>query len=362
MNDDMQEMVAQSVGRLFGDLVTSQALEAFATQGAFEELWQACVVAGLDRATAREAHGGIGAAFTETAALLHAVGYHAAPVPLADSLVAHALLAAADIAPPDEGICVPLDMHGQPPPRWQRARGGHGTLNARVAEVPWGRVAQWGVARIDAPEGCHTLLLDLRGATVQRTPRPQMAREPHADLLLEGSPVVAAGPCGDAAGLQQLRVLGALARSAQIVGALERVLALGVAYANERVQFGKPIGQNQAVQQMLAAVGGQVAAARTAVRVACGAPVPQAFDVAVAKVRAGEAAGIAAATVHQVHGAIGVTAEHPLHHFTQRLWAWRAEYGSDAHWARELGRWAIAAGPQALWPAIVERRMVTGLR
>ncbi len=362
MNHEMHVMIAQSVQRLFGDLVTPAALEAFASKGAYTELWQACIDAGLDRATAREAHGGIGAAFTETAALLHAVGYHAAPVPLADSLVAQALLADAGIAPPDEGICVPLDMHGQTPPRWQPARTGQGRLNARVAEVPWGCVAQWGVGRIDAPDGCHTVLVDLRGATVQRTPRPQMAREPHADLLLEGTPVMATGPCGDTGGVRQPRLLGALARSAQIVGALERVLALGVAYANERVQFGKPIGQNQAVQQMLASMGGQVAAARTAVQVACAVPVPQAFDVAVAKVRAGEAAGIAAATVHQVHGAIGVTAEHPLHHFTQRLWAWRAEYGSEAHWARELGRWAIAAGPEALWPLIVERRTVASLR
>ncbi len=364
MNHEMHAMVAESVERLFGDLVTPSTLEDFASKGAYTELWQACIDAGLDRATAHEAYGGIGAAFTEAAALLQAVGYHAAPVPLADSLVAHALLASADIMPPDAGLLVPLDIQEPTEVRWQRARAraGQGTLAAQVANVPWGRVAQWGVACIDAPEGCHTLLVDLRGDCIRRTPRPQMAHEPHADLLLEGAEVIAAASCAEAAGVSRPRMMGALARSAQIVGALERVLALGVAYANERVQFGKPIGQNQSLQQMLAAVGGQVAAARTAVRVACSTPAPQAFDVAVAKVRTGEAAGIAAANVHQVHGAIGVTAEHVLHHFTQRLWAWRAEYGSDAHWARELGRGTIAAGPKALWPGIVGRRAGNGPR
>lgn len=354
MNHEMQQMVAETVQRLFGDLVTPAALEAFVAHGSHEALWQACTEAGLDRATAHENHGGIGAAFTETAAVLHAVGYHAAPVPLADNLVAHALLADTDIAPPESGILVPLDLSGSSNVRWHQTREGQGTLTATVSNVPWGQVAHWGVARVASPEGCHTVLVNLRSA--QRTARPQMAHEPHADLQLEGAQVVAAAPCADVDGMAQPRLLGALARSAQIEGAMERVLSLGVAYANERVQFGKPIGQNQAIQHSLATVGGQVAAARTAVRVACGVPRANAFDIAVAKVRAGEAAGIAAATVHQVHGAIGVTAEHMLHHFTQRLWSWRAEYGSDAHWARELGRWAIAAGPEALWPALVARR------
>jgi len=350
MNHEMHEMIAESVQRLFGDLVTPTALDAFAGRGSYEGLWQACVDAGFDRATAHQAYGGIGAKFTETATLLHAVGYHAAPVPLADSLVAHALLAAAEIEPPDAGIVVPLGLDAGAT-RWQQ------TVTARAANVPWGAVAQWGVACIETPGGCQVLLVDLRGAATLRTPRPQMAHEPQADVQLEAAPVAAVAPCAMDASHPLL--LGALARSAQIVGALERVLILGVVYANERVQFGKPIAQNQVLQQMLSAVGGHAAAARTAVQVACGTPEPNTFDVAVAKVRAGEAAGVAAATVHQVHGAIGITAEHVLHHFTQRLWAWRAEYGSEAQWARRLGEWAIGMGPEALWPAIVDRRAGT---
>jgi acyl-CoA dehydrogenase len=286
------------------------------------------------------------------ATLLHAVGYHAAPVPLGDSLVAHSLLASAGIEPPDAGIVVPLELDVSVP-RWQQS------LTGRAANVSWGAVAQWGVACIDTPEACQVLLVDLRGSTTLRTPRPQIAHEPHADLQLGAAPVVATAPCATDA--SQLLLRGALARSAQIVGALERVLTLGVTYANERVQFGKAIAQNQVLQQMLSVVGGHVAAARTAVQVACGTPEPKTFDVAVAKVRAGEAAGVAAATVHQVHGAIGITAEHVLHHFTQRLWAWRAEYGSEAQWARKLGQWAIEVGPEALWPAIVDRRGGTSL-
>jgi len=53
-----------------------------------------------------------------------------------------------------------------------------------------------------------------------------------------------------------------------------------------------------------------------------------------------------------MHGAIGFTREHALHHFTQRLWAWRSEFGNDRYWAGRLGREVARAGAQALWPRI----------
>jgi alkylation response protein AidB-like acyl-CoA dehydrogenase len=126
-----------------------------------------------------------------------------------------------------------------------------------------------------------------------------------------------------------------------------------VTYANERVQFGRPIGKQQAVQQMLAILAGQVAACGGAADIA-----GTAFDtldlmaIAAAKVRAGEAVSIAAPIAHQVHGAIGFTEEHRLHFFTRRLWAWRDEFGSERHWSAILGRHAISAGSDGLWPLV----------
>ena len=163
---------------------------------------------------------------------------------------------------------------------------------------------------------------------------------------------------------QPVWTLGALARSAMLVGALESVLEQAVRYAGERVQFGKPIAKNQAIQHSLALLAGDVAAARMAALVAAadapGGGVGTAcrtarFSVAVAKVRAGEAATRGAAIAHQVHGAIGFTHEHALHFATRRLWAWRAEFGGDAQWAEELGRAAIQARSGGFWPGLTRR-------
>jgi len=67
--------------------------------------------------------------------------------------------------------------------------------------------------------------------------------------------------------------------------------------------------------------------------------------VAAAKLRAGEAGQIVAALAHQVHGAIGFTDEHSLHHFTKRLWSWRDEFGTERDWSRALGKAALKGGP-----------------
>jgi len=59
---------------------------------------------------------------------------------------------------------------------------------------------------------------------------------------------------------------------------------------------------------------------------------------------------------HEVHGAIGFTYEHALHFATRRLWAWRAEFGDETHWARVLGEGVLARGADALWADVTARR------
>ena len=77
-----------------------------------------------------------------------------------------------------------------------------------------------------------------------------------------------------------------------------------------------------------------------------------AAEVAIAKIRVGEAAGNGAAIAHQVHGAMGFTYEHSLHQATRRLWSWREEFGNEAHWADRLGHMVAARGADALWPFV----------
>jgi acyl-CoA dehydrogenase len=138
-------------------------------------------------------------------------------------------------------------------------------------------------------------------------------------------------------------------------GVLERVLEMSVGYAKERKQFGRPIGGFQAIQHTLAVMAGHVAAALRATDAAIAALPGERFavQVAVAKSRVGEAAGVVAEMAHQVHGAMGFTHEHQLHHFTRRLLAWRDEYGRETYWQQRIGRRVAGGGADAMWDFIV---------
>lgn len=154
----------------------------------------------------------------------------------------------------------------------------------------------------------------------------------------------------------RILAFAALIRAAQMAGALERVLMLTVDYARTRKQFGKPIGQFQAIQQQLAILAGQTASASVAAAHAFRRWRHQDFVMlaAAAKIRAGEAAGAAISIAHQTHGAIGITYEHELHFATRRLHAWRTEFGAEAFWAGRLGIWAAELGPEDLWARITK--------
>jgi hypothetical protein len=142
----------------------------------------------------------------------------------------------------------------------------------------------------------------------------------------------------------------AMAGASVLTGAMMRAMAMAIEWAGTRVQFGRPIGQFQAIQHSLALAAEELAASRAALDWAAqelevGRPMPAA---AIAKARAAEAAGKVAAITHQVHGAIGFTAEFSLFRSTQQLWLWRDRWGDEHHWNAWLGRQALAAGPDGL--------------
>jgi acyl-CoA dehydrogenase len=208
-------------------------------------------------------------------------------------------------------------------------------------------------------EGLRVGCVEAGGAPL--SPGYNLAREPRDTLDIAGRPV----RWGDAPmSGDVLTLYGAMLRTAQMAGALDAILELAVTYANQRVQFGRPIGQFQVIQQELARLAGLVAAAGSAAEAAAraaseatdgftgvvGAAGDPTLEIAAAKVVGGDAAEHGPRIAHQVHGAIGFTYEHSLHFATRRLWSWRAEFGGESHWAAALGRHVTARGADALWP------------
>lgn len=350
--DETREMLAATADRLLAPHCTpAKLLEA---EGGIWPalLWAALEQAGLTRALLPATLGGADLDPEQALWLVRIAGRHAAPVPLAETLMAGWLLAGAGLAVPDGPLTI---LPFQPADYPALVRAGVGwRLTGLARRVPWGRHAIAAAALLEVEGQVSVALVPATGWSA--VPGANLALEPRDDLTLDAqleSEAVAPAPGGiDRATLHRF---GAAMRSLAIAGALETVLALSVEYAQQRVQFGRPIGKFQAIQQNLASLAGQCMAAQAAGDIAAEsftAGLPLAA-IAAAKLRAGEAAGVAAGIAHQVHGAIGFTQEHRLHFFTKRLWSWRDEFGGESEWGLVLGRLAAAAGADRLWPDLI---------
>jgi acyl-CoA dehydrogenase len=142
----------------------------------------------------------------------------------------------------------------------------------------------------------------------------------------------------------------ALLNAARITGAIRWIFERTTTYATERIQFGKPIGKQQAVQQMLALLADHMLAGTAITDAAAATPSPRL--IAAARARLGEASDCAIEVGHQVHGAIGFTREYALNYRTRNLMLWRDQYGSVLEWKANLARLFIGVSRDELWPAI----------
>lgn len=325
--DETTTLVIETAGRIFADHADKLTLDA-AERGEFPTgLWQALEDNGFTMIGTADS----GTGLSEVFAVLKLAGQYALPVPLAETLIGNVMLSESEIAPP--GGVTGFAIAGE------------------LLDVPWARVAGQLICVESSIE--DQARLRLFGADqLNITEATNMAGEPRDQVRLSGEPqrdVI--HPTRTATEVELLMALG---RAALMAGAMEGVLALSVQYSLERKQFGRAIAKFQAVQHQLAIMAGEVAAASRAADGAVQRLGTDAFaaGVAVAKSRAGDAAGIVAEIAHQVHGAMGFTYEHQLHHLTRRTWAWREEYGAEPIWQRRLGREVVAAGADGVWDFI----------
>lgn len=292
-------------------------------------LWDELEKIGVTLLTVPEERGGGGGDLRTAVEVLRVLGRHAAAVPLAETalLAGWLLSGCGERVPPGPLTAVLAD--GSP---------------AVLPRVPWAGHAA-GLVILTADE-----VLYAPRAAYDVEERTNLAGEPRDTVRLREPGSLRRHPAP--AGAQEFRERGALARAALMAGAMERALDLSVRYAKEREQFGRPLAAFQAVQGHLAEMAGETLLAAVAVQAA--AQSPRGLPVAAAKAAAGEAAGTVCRLAHQIHGALGITGEHPLRHATTRLWAWRDEFGGEAEWAERAADHALAAGGPGLWPLLTE--------
>ncbi|MFJ7496076.1 acyl-CoA dehydrogenase family protein [Streptomyces sp. NPDC097727] len=344
--EELRSAVRAVLGRHAGD-------------AAWRPLTEQIGVAGL---AVPEAYGGAGCGAREVHVVMEELGRELSPVPYLGSavLVVQALLASGD-----EAACARL-LPGL-------------ASGAVVGALAWAERGSWdpSVVRAEATPGpgemwritgtkehvldgarAEVLLVAARsgagvslfevsgdGASTDREPTVTMdSTRTQARVVLTGAMgrLVGAEGEGDRV-LPHVLELACTALAAEQVGAASRCLELTLAYAEERVQFGRPIGSFQAVKHRLADAYVLVESARSAAlgasfAAAAGAP-EQTRCAAAAKSACSEAFSAVAGEMIQLHGGIGMTWEHDAHRYFKRAHGSAQLFGPPA-WHRER----LAAG------------------
>lgn len=326
-------MLAEMIQRLF-ERSLDDAAQASAREGQWlGALWAEIEEMGLPLALLTEEQGGFGLSPAEQGEALRLLGSLAVPLPVAETMGANRLLALAGL---------PLAGGAAGLAREDALKLEGGRLTGTVARVAWGE-------HLD----CLALAV---GDTLYRVPRSGWSvAEAGSALNYHPRPTLAIDWQVDAsAPLPRCPLAeGATLRAFQIAGALETALDLSLAHTQTRVQFGKPLSKNQAVQHELAKLAGELACATAAADLAGDALARgDVLGVAAGSLRAREAAGAGASIAIQAHGAIGFTREHRLHLYATSLWTWRDEFGGQVQWAKLLGAAALDAGGRGYWPMV----------
>ena len=346
-SEDAGDELAALLEDLLTESCTAESVET-AENGWSEELWAALAELGLTAVGVDEDAGGSGGTLFDAAAVVRIGAAFAAPLPLGHTL----------ITGPAARRLFGLEHRDGPTAVGTtgavrvRVDGDDVSIEGTVTDVPYGRFVQNLILLGADDRSEYAVEIDAR--SVEWAHDVNLAGEPRDSAVVSVAVRVADAGRAPAGAIEGVRDAEALALSWAMVGALEKVRDLTVSYTSQREQFGRALSSFQAVKQLTAEIGGEVAVSAAAVSAATSV-----FDdtagFAVAAARSRCAAAVAPVSRHgqQLHGAIGYTREYPLHQYTRRLWAWRDEGLSEQEWLRIAGERALAAGPEKFWETIV---------
>jgi acyl-CoA dehydrogenase len=352
---ESENIVVETAEKIFADLADTQTINRDREGKWKAPLWQALTEAGLPLSWVPEECGGSGASMAEGFGVLGAAGRFAIAVPLAETMLAGWLLAQAKISSPEGEMTV-----APASPRDRITVNADGTLSGRARGVPFAKAAKHIAVLANDAKGLSIALIDASKCRIEAG--LNLGGDNSDTVTFDKVAPISTKSAPKGFDQNALMLMGGVARSLQIAGALESLLDISVRYSNERVAFEKKISKFQAVQHNLARLAGESAAALAAATSAADAlSNAKSFndetflEAASAKIRCSEAAEKGGAIAHQVHGAIGFTSEHILHRYSLRALAWRDDFGSESHWAVELGKLVANRGADELWPLVASR-------
>ena len=314
-------MFAEAIDDILKDQCTPAVVRAIQAGESPAALWDAIASAGFLELLSAEADGGAGLSLAEIFPVLRCFGHYTVPVPVAQSIVARALVGS-QLVLPSGMVTLAQTFH----------RDASGAISCGL--TPYGMLADYVLTR----DGDGLLLLSCAAAKRVGTGIQNCLT---ATLTWPDD----SGSTRALQGGAMLHAFAAALHAALLSGAMSRVFEMTLQYCNDRVQFGRSLGKFQAVQHQLSVMAEHTAAASIAAEAAFqGAEnAPSLLTAAMAKSRTSEAAVLVASIAHALHGAIGVTEEYDLQLLTRSLHEWRTAHGSEAYWNTVIGQQVLAS-------------------
>jgi alkylation response protein AidB-like acyl-CoA dehydrogenase len=333
-----QQMIGETARAFFAENATSERTRAaMAGDGIDRALWAAfCQELGLSGIGISESAGGAGLGMVELAIIAEAAGAQVAALPMLGSLALAAQAIAAGGSAAQQANLLPTLLSGETIAAYVRdaaLKADGNRLSGAADFVTHGAAA--GLFVVTSNAGAWVLRADAPGVTVTALTTMDQTR-PYARVTLNGA---AAEPLENpVAAIAAAHRAGFVAVAAEALGGAQACLDRTVAYAKERVQFGRAIGSFQAYKHRLADMMIEIEQARSAVYWAACA-VDEGSDEAelalhAAKSFAADTYFLCAGNQIQLHGGIGFTWEHDAHLFFKRARAIQAMLG-DGNWHRE---------------------------
>ena len=335
---DEQRMIAETAQAFFTENATSERTRAaMAADGIDHPLWQAfCQDLGLAGIGIPEAAGGAGLGLVELAIIAEAAGAQVAALPMFGSLALVAQAIAAGGSETQRAAWLPALLSGETIAAHVAADdlvAEGGRLTGSCAFVAHGAAAQ--LLLVSGAAGSWLVRADAPGVTITAQTTMDQTR-PYARVTLagaEGEPLADPRAASKAANQAGLVVL-----AAEGLGLAQAALDRTVAYARDRVQFGRAIGSFQAYKHRLADMMVEIEQARSAVYWAACAVDEGSEEASLAlhaaKCFCADTAFRCAGDMIQLHGGIGFTWEHDAHLFFKRARALETLMGKN-DWHRE---------------------------
>jgi alkylation response protein AidB-like acyl-CoA dehydrogenase len=316
-----QTMIGETARTFFAESATSaRTRKAMAGDGVDHDLWRAfCSELGLAGIALPEAHGGAGLGLVEFALIAESAGAQVAAMPLLGLATAAQAIAAGG-SETQKNEWLPKLISGEAVAACEGVPEftiDGGRLSGVIDPVPHGAVAD--VFVFVSYQGAWIVRADAPGVSVKAHSTMDQTR-PMAKVTLENA---TAEPLADAAAaIAAIHQGGWICLAAEALGGAQACLDRTVAYAKERVQFGRAIGSFQAYKHRLADMMIAIEQARSAVYwAACAVDEGSeeaGLAVHAAKCFCADTFFMCASNMIQLHGGIGFTWEHDAHLFFKR--------------------------------------------